>query len=560
MRTQRTSKWLLITLLSFLVLLPTARGRAAGDSALVSAANDGDVAAVRALVAKRANVNEAARDGSTALLWAVYHSDLEMTKVLLSAGAAVNTPNHYGITPLLQASRTGDAKMVDALLKAGADAAATHLEGETALMAASRAGSLEAVKLLLDAHANVNATDAYQQQTALMWAAAEGHADVVQALLQAGADPNHKAIVTSIEERKHADHPTGGFTALMFAVRNGHEDTARALVKGGADPKLTNGDGATASIIAIVNDRFDLAAVLLDLGADANDGSLYFAVDMHDATTDMHARDGSRLRANHPNKLSALALAGLLLDRGADANKPFIGQLHSTSLCCGDDINATPFYRAAVASDVEALKLMIAHGAQVEWSPTEAKKEKPAGGRGNPNVGKTPVMVAMTGGRGAAFAAGPGFDRLVAPPFRETSNREPVDAVAVLLAAGANPNAKAPDGSTALHQAVTARKIAIIKSLVAAGAKLDTANKDNLTPLQLAEKPDPPPPPGNNTDPNVYRPKRDSKEDVIAALRELMHLGPNDPAPPPTEQVKTDEKKDDKKAADDAAQGNQGTR
>jgi hypothetical protein len=166
----------------------------------------------------------------------------------------------------------------------------------------------------------------------------------------------------------------------------------------------------------------------------------------------------------------------------------------------------------------------------------------------------------MTGGRGAAFAAGPGFDRLVAPPFRETSNREPVDAVGVLLAAGANPNAKAPDGSTPLHQAVTARKVAIIKSLVAAGAKLDTANKDNLTPLQLAEKPDPPPPPGNNTDPNVYRPKRDSKEDVIAALRELMHLGPDDPAPPPAEQVKTDEKKDDKKAADDAAQGNQGTR
>ena len=247
-------------------------------------------------------------------------------------------------------------------------------------MAASRTGRVDAVRLLLEAGANVNAADAYQQQTALMWAAAEGHADVVKALLEAGADPNRKAHVNAMEERKHADHATGGFTALMFAVRNGHEEVARALIKGGADPKLTNGDGATAMMVAIVNDRFDLASQLLDLGADPNDGSLYFAVDMHDATTDMRARDGSRLRANHPNKLTALDLVKLLLDRGADPNKPFVGQLHSTSYCCGDDINGSPFYRAAVASDVEVLKLMIARGARIEWSPTEVKKEGRAGG------------------------------------------------------------------------------------------------------------------------------------------------------------------------------------
>ena len=75
--------------------------------------------------------------------------------------------------------------------------------------------------------------------------------------------------------------------------------------------------------------------------------------------------------------------------------------------------------------------------------------------------------------------------------------------------------------------------MAIIRALVAAGAKLDAVNKDNLTPLLLAEKPEPPPPPGNNNDPNTFRPKRDTREEVIAALRELMHLGPDDPAPVP---------------------------
>jgi ankyrin repeat protein len=47
----------------------------------------------------------------------------------------------------------------------------------------------------------------------------------------------------------------------------------------------------------------------------------------------------------------------------------------------------------------------------------------------------------------------------------------------VLLAAGADPNVKAPDSSTPLHQAVQARQVEIIRALVAAGAKLDATNK-----------------------------------------------------------------------------------
>jgi ankyrin repeat protein len=543
--------------MSLVILLPAVGGQAAGDTPLVSAARDGDLQAVRALIAGRANVNEHARDGSTAILWAAYHSNLEMARTLIAAGAAVNTPNHYGITPLLQASRSGDAPLIAALLKAGADPAATHPDGATPLMAAARTGRVDAVRLLIEAGVNVNAAEAYEQETALMWAATEGHLDVVKALLGAGADPNRKGRVTGLDERKHADHPTGGFTALMFAVRNGHDEVAKALIKGGADPNLTNGDGATAMMVAIVNDRFDLAGQLLELGADPNDGSLYFAVDMHDATTDMRARDGSRLRANHPNKLTALDLVKLLLARGADPNKPFVGQLHSTSYCCGDDINGSPFFRAAVASDVEALKLMIARGARIEWSPSEVKKEgrgagAAAAGRGA-NVGKTPIMVAMVGGRGAGIAGGPGFDRIGPPPFREPSNRDPIEALKLLLTAGANPNAMAADGSTPLHQAVQARQVAIIRTLVAAGGSLNAINKDSLTPLQLAEKPEPPGPNlAAQMDPGVFRIKRDTREEVIAALRELMNLRPDDPTPvPPPASAepgkKVEDKKEDKK-------------
>lgn len=535
-----------LPLMLALILAPAALPQAPSSrTALVDAAKADDLPAIRALIKEHVDVNGLANDGSSALLWAAYHSDVEMTKALLAAGAVVDAANHYGVTPLLQACRNDQVEIIRALLDAGAQPTRWHAEGETPLMAASRTGRVEAVQLLLSHGSFVNAQDPFQEETALMWASSEGQLQVVKALLAAGADPNLKAHVSTITERKNEDHPSGAFTALMFAVRNGHEDVVRALVQGGADLKATNADGATATIIAIVNDRFDLAKELLDLGADPNDGSLYFAVDMHDATIDMRAHDGSRLQPNHSNKLTSLALVKSLLDLGADVNKPFSGALHSTTLCCGAQINSSPFYRAAVAADVDVLKLMVAHGAQLEWTPPEPKPKEGSKGpaRPNPNAGRTPLMVAIKGGQGAPIAGGPGFTRIGPPQFREPGNRDPLVAVDLLLAAGANPNAKAGDGSMPLHQAVQEKHVGMIRALAASGGKLDAVNKDNLTPLLLAEAPDKPDR-SDMGDLDVYKPKRDSKEEVIAALRQLMHLGPNDPAPKPPPLPAAAEKKD----------------
>jgi hypothetical protein len=96
----------------------------------------------------------------------------------------------------------------------------------------------------------------------------------------------------------------------------------------------------------------------------------------------------------------------------------------------------------------------------------------------------------------------------------------------------------------------------MIRALAAAGAKLDAVNKENLTPLLLAEKPKKPNPNGMVMDEDAYRPKKDSRPEVVAALRELMHLGPNDPAPQPPPLPAAADKKagDEKKAADDKEQ------
>ena len=455
---------------------------------VATAARGADFNAVRAQIAAGANVNLPESDGTTALLWATYHASPEMISVLLKAGADANVANQFGVTPLLQASRYGDAATIRVLLAAGATPSRAERDGETALMAAARTGDVPSMQLLLDAGADVNAVDGLQQETALMWATAEGHAAAVDLLLKAGADPNLKARVSELTKRSaRTDFPSGGFTALMWAVRNGNDAIVRRLIDGGADVKLTNGDDATAMMLAIVNDRYDMAAALLTLGADANDGSLYYAIEMRDAPTDWRARDGSRLRAEHPNKLTALDLVGRLLEAGADPNKPFTGQMHSSSMCCDDKGSGTPFFRAAVAADVESLKLMIEHGADLEWSPkpVEGVPAMPFGD----HTGLTPLMVAINGGKGLLMAGGPGDIREgKIGVFREPGNRNPADAVRVLLEAGASANAKSPKGDSALHIAAHDGLLEPIRALVAGGAPVDLRNAKGLTALQLVEK------------------------------------------------------------------------
>jgi ankyrin repeat protein len=471
-----------------LAMQPTEPLQAA--SAIARAARDGDFAKVQALITSGAAVNEAEADGSTALLWAAYQSDPDMVTALIAAGADPNSANRFGVTPLLQAARTGDTPVIRALLDGGAKLESALLSGETPLMAAARAGSVNAVSLLLENGSDPNATESYQGQTALMWAAAEGHTDVVRRLLAAGADPDTQARVSELTERStRTDFPSGGFTAAMWAAREGYEDELRVLADAGADLELKNADGATAMMIAIVNDRFDLAARMLDMGAEPDNGSLYYAVLMRDATTDWLAKDGSRWRADYPNDLTALDLIGVLLEAGADPNRPFEGQMHSASMCCDTRESGTPFYRAAVAADVEALKLLIDHGADVEWMPTPSEDSaRGPGGPGGGGAGRSPLAAAMNGGKGVGMAGGPGDIREDRPPpFREVADRKPVDAMRVLLEAGADPNRPTTNDSTLLHDAARARDLDIIRTLAEHGADLAALNGSGLTALDVAE-------------------------------------------------------------------------
>jgi hypothetical protein len=87
---------------------------------------------VRALLAKKADVNAKAADGSTALHWAVQRNNPQLVDVLLRSGANAKTATRCNVPPLYFAALNGNAPVMERLL-AGADANATVYEGQTML-------------------------------------------------------------------------------------------------------------------------------------------------------------------------------------------------------------------------------------------------------------------------------------------------------------------------------------------------------------------------------------------------------------------------------------------
>ena len=210
-----------------LAVLSTAAASAATRSPVADAAMNGDAAAVRKLLAQKADVNAPQVDGGTALHWAVYRDDLELTDILLRAKASVKAANRVGMTPLAMAALYGRPAMIDRLLKAGADARELSANGETTVMFAARNGNPAAVKLLIEAGADVNAREKLRGTTALMWAAEQRHPEAVKVLLASGADPATKSAGAGLPRNYMANRVNTRTVDLAQARRKRAADAGR---------------------------------------------------------------------------------------------------------------------------------------------------------------------------------------------------------------------------------------------------------------------------------------------------------------------------------------------
>jgi ankyrin repeat protein len=444
------------------LLLPTVTLFGAGSSALLAdAAEKMDRAGIRTLLQKRVDVNTPQIDGMTALHWATYQDDLETEELLVRAGANVNAANRYGVTPLSLACTNGNGAMVELLLKAGADPNTALPGGETPLMTAARVGELASVKALLSRGASVHSKDDRHGQTALMWAAAEGHAEVVQELINAGADFRLRL--------------TSGFTPLLFAVREGRIGVVRVLLKAGADVNeivpVEAGRrrgyggrlppaGASALLLAVTNAHYELAAHLLDAGADPNADLPGYTV-LHAMTAVRKPGVGDNDPAPEGSgNMSSIELVKKLAKLGANVNARMTkrANLSNTRL---KEQGATPFLLAALTADAELMRTLAALGADPLL----------------PNADhSTPLMAAA----GLATRS-PGEDA--------GTESEVLEAVQAALDLGADVNTVDDNGETAMHAAAYKNLPKVVKFLADKGARIDIWNRTNKfgwTPLAIA--------------------------------------------------------------------------
>jgi ankyrin repeat protein len=490
-------------LVAALVLLAAAAA-AHAESPLADAIKAGDRRAALEMIANGADVDAAQGDGTTPIHWASYRVDVDLVKRLLAKGAHADVRNNYGATPLDEAVKVGNVPVVKMLLEAGADANAANSDDQTPLMLAAKTGIVEIADLLVRHKANVNAVEKWRGQTALMWAASENYADMAEFLIRHGAKVQVRATIndwgSQITSEPRAQYrPTGGLTPLLYAARAGCDRCIIAMLKAGADVNFPTPDGVTPLMVAIDNQHYDTAKLLLQKGANPHvwdwygRTALYIAVDVRT----LRSRGGGgfgngggereRVRADKEGTTS-VEILNMLLDAGVDRNPQL--NMHrpgrgGNSGRFTDDLltaGATPLLRAAVIYDDEAIKILLDHGALVDL----------------PNaMGVTPFMTAA----GLGVSIRDPIGNYLTPDVQARS----IATMEILRKAGADVNARVSDtsghtariarpstmtnrqGQTAIYGAINWGWTDVVQYLLDHGARVDIADAAGKTPIDATK-------------------------------------------------------------------------
>jgi uncharacterized protein len=562
-----------------------------GMTALHWAAERGDADLAAMLVYAGANVEAVTRIGQyTPLHLAARSGNPAVVKALLTAGASVRaTSTNSGVTPLHLAAAAGDPAVIQTLIDAGADVNAREGGwGQTPLIFAASQNRVAAIETLLAAgadpsiatksldltlHQQLDRAANERQKKVLETITAKGDHPTpsqVQAAITAarelyasgkvpppekkeeapragagpepaGAQPANGGVVNpqNPEEINPPVTSKGGLTALLHASRQGYLEAAKALIAGGADVnEVGAGDGTSPLLMAVINGQFDMAMFLIERGADPN-----IAAKGNGATplwAAVNAQWQPRTRFPQPQemelqKATYLDVAEALLKAGADPN----ARLRSHpwymvySGCgnrnCGlaDTSGSTAFWRAAYATDVDAMRLLVKYGADPNI-PTIAPQQAVRRGGGGPPAGTPRSDANATAqrsdpnrppdGAGGAIPPTPAAtqERYNAPPipyggpgvpalhaaagveygegFAGNAHRHApggwLPAVKYLVEElGMDVNARDNDGYTPLHHAAARGDNEVILYLVSKGADVKAVARSGQTTADMANGP-----------------------------------------------------------------------
>jgi uncharacterized protein len=514
---------------------------------LFQAASNGDLDRVRTLLDQGANVNAAQGDGMSALHLAARAGEVTMADVLIGAGAKLETKTRLGEhRPLHVASASGRSGVVSLLVAAGADVNALTTTGAAPVHFAAASGSADAVAALLSGGAEVDVREPVWGQTALMFAAAAGRTEAIEVLLEKGANPALTAKVVDVVERDKADRAErrkrneriaalrdpkaaeklkereeaekrgnepeplnyagqvgsqGGLTPLLLAARDGHTEAVLALLKGAADVnQVSEGSGLSPMLIATINGQFDLAMLLFEKGADpkiaskAGDTPLHAALNMHWAPKARHPQPVAYMQ----QKTTYLEMMERLLKAGVDPNARLENTLWYTTynrdLLGVDRTGATPFWRAAYALDIEAMRLLLRYGADPSLPtikvPERVDEEAGGAGDGKDHSGLPEIPFGGPAVYPIHAASGVGYGQ----GFAGNSHRHVPDAwlpaVKFLVEElGADVNARDHNGYSPLHHAAARGDNELILYLVSKGADATAIARSGQTTADMANGP-----------------------------------------------------------------------
>ena len=353
---------------------------------------------------------------------------------------------------VIDAVKRRDRTALAALIKSKADINATQPDGATALAWAIHLNERSMAETLLGAGAHVNTVDEYGE-TPLTLAAESGDTVILQRLLKAGANPRVAR--------------WNGETALMIAAGAGKLDTVRQLVLHGADVNVPEPRrGQTALMWAAAEGHADVVAALLEIGANAKAVSksgfnaLAFAIAKNDAAsvrTLLTAGVDPNFTLPSGNKALMMAMAyghtesaSALLDAGADIRATDRG-------------GNTPLHVAAQAGNLVIIKQLLDKGADpnVRTAPASMPAARGGGGGGRAVVGGslTPLMIAARANQ--------------------------LDAMKLLVGAGADPKLRADNGSTTLMYGAAA-KLPTVKYAYEIDPDVDVVNQSGQTPIHAS--------------------------------------------------------------------------
>jgi ankyrin repeat protein/TM2 domain-containing membrane protein YozV len=295
--------------------------------AFVSAAQNNDIATLKAALDQNIDVDVLDREGWSALAAAANFAKLDTVQLLLSRGADVNRRNSDGKTPLFGAAQRGALDIVRALLDSGADVNVRDNDGHVPLNPAltNRQSQvhMEIIELFLSKGAEVDAQDR-AGQTPLHQSARNNNVNGARLLLRSGAsinvDDNDHKTPLQVHLEQNRGEEGAAMTELLTsrgAIAPGHTATleherGRRLFSEGrfkeALEALEAASGLNPHDAAI---WYNMAAVLHELGRSAD------ALECYDRVLKLEPRKADALN----NKAVVLADMGRADDALENYNK-----------------------------------------------------------------------------------------------------------------------------------------------------------------------------------------------------------------------------------------------